>query len=89
MGYEGRPDGFSGRGSDQYGCGWSEQVLIDRSINLPFAFAGLHRRLESDDAGVLFLEHSEGMLVVVVDDASALGESWIGNAGANGYRPRE
>lgn len=83
MSYEGCPDGFSGRGSDQYGCDWSEQV------DLPFTFAGLHRRLESDDTGVPFLEHSKGMLVVVVDDASALGESWIGNAGANGYRPRE
>ena len=86
MGDEGCPDGFSGRGSDQYGCDWSEQVLM---IDLPFAFAGLHRRLESDDTGVLFLEHPEGMLVVVVDNASALGESWIRNAGANGYRPRE
>ena len=56
-------------------------VRFDRWIDLPFAFAGLYRRLESDDAGVLFLEHSEGVLVVVVDDASAWGESWIRNVG--------
>ena len=60
-------------------------INFDRSIDLPFAFAGLHRRLESDDTGVLFLEHSEAMLVVVVDDASAWGKSWIRNVGAVWY----
>ena len=60
-------------------------INFDRSTDLPFAFAGLHRCLESDDTGVLFLEHSEAMLVVVVDDASAWGKSRIRNVGAVWY----
>ena len=52
------------------------------SLPLPFERAGLRGGLESDDAGVLFLEQSEGVLVAVVDDTSAWRQSSIGRAPA-------
>ena len=75
MGDESRPDRcpFS-RKSAQLGrfvvAGWDYS---------PFDFATLRGRLESNDAGVLFLEQSEAMLVVVINNTSVKDESLIRN----------
>lgn len=45
--------------------------LATSTDDLPFNFAALHGRLKSDDAGLLFLEQSEAVLIVIVDDGSA------------------
>ena len=65
VGDEGGPDGHPVAGS-----AGRRSVGMPGSL-VPFERTGCHRGLESDDARVLFLEHPEAVLVMVVDDASA------------------
>ena len=52
-------------------------ISVAASLSIPAKRTGLHRSLESDDGGILFLEQSEAMLVVIVDNASARRKSLI------------
>ena len=88
MSDERRPDWFPMFHGYQHSC---DHKLCVRQLRdcLPFDFTGLYGSLESDDAGRSFLEQSETMLVMIIDDSSVQGKSWIGEALASRYRPRK
>ena len=67
MSDERRPYWFPAFHSHQHTCDHRVGVWQLRDY-LPSDFTGLYRSLESDDAGLSFLEQSETMLIMIVDD---------------------